>query len=402
MKMNDNSMISSSHSKHVIVGGAHSTGAIAVIRSLGRAGYKVHAFSDISDALGLKSNYAYKSIVHMTPNSSKFEAWITEYITDHGIQMIITGGSLSRNIPVIKEKFSHLLPVSDSEKILNRSRKYDLFELLLESPDEIRGNLPPTLLLDLLSDLPSKKELDNLGYPLFCKLDGGYSKYGQGDQVLKFNSYDDGIVKLNKLEGDYSKAIIQGFVEGQGVGVFILRWKGEVIANFMHRRLHEMPHTGGASSLRESWWNDEIYLDACKKLEAVNWEGVAMIEYRFDVITNRFYLMEMNLRFWGSLHLALYSGVDFPKLLANSFFGNKNLKSTSFEKGIKCRNTIPFEIGYLVSLLKDRNIPLFKKVFALFESVYLSFNWKVKSDLLFPNDKKLFYIRLLKLLRTRH
>lgn len=402
MKMNDNSMISTSHSKNVIVGGAHSTGAIAVIRSLGRAGYHVHAFSDLPEALGLKSNFAYKSIIHMTPSSPQFEGWITEYIEENDIQMIITGGSLSRNIPVFQKKFSHLLPVSDSEKIHNRSRKYDLFDLLLNSSDGISENLPPTLLVDLSSDLPSKKDLENLGYPLFCKLDGSYSKNGNGDQVLKLQSYKEVIDNLNKLKDDYSKATIQGYVEGQGVGVFILRWKGEIKANFMHRRLHEMPHTGGASSYRESWWNEEIYLDARKKLEAVDWEGVAMIEYRYDTQANKFYLMEMNLRFWGSLHLALYSGVDFPKMLAQCFFDDNQLQPVSFQKKIKCRNTIPFEIGYLVSLLKDSNVPILKKVFALFESVYLSLNWKVKSDLLFPGDKKLFYIRLLRFLRTGH
>ena len=37
---------------------ADSLGAVAVIRSLGRAGYRVHAASTRSDALGFRSRYA--------------------------------------------------------------------------------------------------------------------------------------------------------------------------------------------------------------------------------------------------------------------------------------------------------------------------------------------------------
>ena len=42
----------------VLVLDAHAMGNIAVVRSLGRAGYPVHAVSTRADALGLRSNFA--------------------------------------------------------------------------------------------------------------------------------------------------------------------------------------------------------------------------------------------------------------------------------------------------------------------------------------------------------
>lgn len=35
-------------------------------------------------------------------------------------------------------------------------------------------------------------------------------------------------------------------------------------------------------------------------LRAIGWEGVAMVEYRFDPATGTAVLMEINGRFWGS------------------------------------------------------------------------------------------------------
>lgn len=50
----------------------------------------------------------------------------------------------------------------------------------------------------------------------------------------------------------------------------------------MHRRLHEVPHTGGASSYRESWKHDKVLSDARALMQHLNWEGVGMFEYRWD------------------------------------------------------------------------------------------------------------------------
>jgi len=54
---------------------------------------------------------------------------------------------------------------------------------------------------------------------------------------------------------------------------------------------------------------------ARRLLDAVNWHGVAMVEFRHDRDNDVPYLMEVNTRFWGSLQLAIDAGVDFPWLL---------------------------------------------------------------------------------------
>ena len=54
---------------------------------------------------------------------------------------------------------------------------------------------------------------------------------------------------------------------------------------------------------------------ADRLLEGVRFHGVAMVEFRYDERTGQCWLLEVNPRFWGSLALAIQSGVDFPYLL---------------------------------------------------------------------------------------
>jgi predicted ATP-grasp superfamily ATP-dependent carboligase len=112
--------------------------------------------------------------------------------------------------------------------------------------------------------------------------------------------------------------MLQEYVAGDGYGVELLTDRGRPLAAFQHRRLHEVPITGGASSLRESVRLDPVlYRYATKLLEELRWTGLAMVEFR--VGPRGVALMEINGRVWGSLPLAVKSGVDFPLALAGLY-----------------------------------------------------------------------------------
>lgn len=385
---------------NVMVAGAHSMGALGAIRSLGRGGYIVHAVASAPDAIGLHSNFARHRVIEPSVNDSSFAAWVEAYVRQHDIRMIIPGGAIGPSGHVVFRNYNHLFPVPDDAAIRAKSSKFDLFENLLSGGPEHRANLPPVMLVDLTGTLPTIEQLAALSSPIFVKLDGIYSRSRSGDQVMRFCSPEKARAGLEKLASTYSKAVVQGYVEGVGVGAFFLYWNGQFRARFMHRRLHEMPHTGGASSFRESWWHETVLADAESKLKRIGWNGVAMVEYRWDSKTDKFYLMEMNLRFWGSIHLALYSGVDFPKLLADAFFDRPPAAPPKPLIGVRCRNTIPFEFGYLVSLWRDTAVGFRRKLFSLWEAVALTLDWRIKNDLLFPGDRQLFWYRLWRFLRT--
>lgn len=104
----------------------------------------------------------------------------------------------------------------------------------------------------------------------------------------------------------------QEYIPGRGVGVEVLFDHGIPRWVFMHERLHELPLTGGGSSYRASIPLDKPLVDsAVRLLTALEWHGVAMVEYKIDA-KGEAYLIEINPRLWGSLSLAIDCGMDFP------------------------------------------------------------------------------------------
>ena len=125
---------------------------------------------------------------------------------------------------------------------------------------------------------------------------------------------------------------------GDGVGVELLAHHGEVLFAFQHLRLHEVPLTGGGSSFRKSVPLTGPLLEAATALiRALNWHGVAMVEFKYDPATGASYLMEINGRFWGSLPLAVAAGADFPGMLFDMLVeGRRNFEQT-YKDDIYCR-----------------------------------------------------------------
>jgi len=148
--------------------------------------------------------------------------------------------------------------------------------------------------------------------------------------------------------------LVQKRVEGPGVGIFLLMDNGDVVAKFAHKRLREKPPSGGVSVLCESIAPPMGALqDAVRILKAVQWTGIAMVEFKIDREQNIARLLEVNARFWGSLQLAITSGVDFPYLLFRMAMGEKTVCTERYKIGVKSR----WELGDLDHLL----IRLFKK-----------------------------------------
>jgi hypothetical protein len=131
---------------------------------------------------------------------------------------------------------------------------------------------------------------------------------------------------------------VQEKVEGEGRGVFLLLWDGEVKAAFCHRRLREKPPWGGVSVLSESLpLDEELVGRSAALLRKLGWQGVAMVEYKLDARDARAKLMEVNGRFWGSLQLAIDAGMDFPLLLYRLATGEDVPAQRNYRAGVKSR-----------------------------------------------------------------
>ncbi len=134
-----------------------------------------------------------------------------------------------------------------------------------------------------------------------------------------------------------SAVLFQEFVEGEGTGYFALMHHGELRAEFAHRRIRDVYPTGSGSAVRVSVPIDpEIRRTSLAILSALRWHGVAMVEYRKKAGSPAVF-MEVNGRFWHSLPLACYAGVDFPALLVSMAEHGEVEINPGYSSGVRCR-----------------------------------------------------------------
>jgi predicted ATP-grasp superfamily ATP-dependent carboligase len=134
-----------------------------------------------------------------------------------------------------------------------------------------------------------------------------------------------------------SAVLVQEFVPGEGLGFFALMHHGELRAEFAHRRIRDVHPTGSGSAVRVSIEPDpEIRRTSLAILTALRWHGVAMVEYRKQPHSPAVF-MEVNGRFWHSLALSGYAGVDFPALLACMAENGDVQPRDGYRSGVRCR-----------------------------------------------------------------
>jgi protein-tyrosine-phosphatase/predicted ATP-grasp superfamily ATP-dependent carboligase len=155
----------------------------------------------------------------------------------------------------------------------------------------------------------------------------------------------------------HTPVLEQTWVPGCGVGVELLYEHGRKVWHFAHRRLHEMPLSGGASSYRCSLEPPRRLLDAAESLlTALDWHGVAMVEFRVER-DGSFWLMEINPRLWGSLALAIDVGVDFPRGLLSLAQGKPPGPQPSIRPGHFTR-CLPLDVQWFKqNLMADHSNP---------------------------------------------
>ena len=380
----------------VFVPEAHTLGAIAVIRSLGRAGYPVIAASSSADGLGLVSNFTKTAVVSPGYDQQGYLSWLDQVLAVHEVRAIIPSEGFLLAIEEDYRKYSNLIPFSqDPKKVFEGLSKFDFFS---NTPGE---NLPPHLFFDERgSAADDMARLQALPAPLFIKVDGSHSRTGKYGNVYPVENAAAAASKIAELRKDFRKLLVQGYAPGKGAGAFFVVWNGEILAEFMHLRLHEVPHTGGVSSLRRSFKHPKMLEDARKRILQFGWQGPAMLEYRWNEETDRFALMEMNGRFWGSLHLPLYAGIDFPKILLDAFRGEAGPPAIEYPEGLRCRVIFPLDLQHAWSVFKDPAFSAYSKFKAILNFFVLTLDPRIYSDLFsFPGDRGLFFIGFWRYLR---
>lgn len=176
-----------------------------------------------------------------------------------------------------------------------------------------------------------------MAYPVIAK-PKNHAKHG-GYRIRYFTGPDELEGALADDPHFESRYLVQQFVPGSGMGVAALMHDGDPVAIFAHRRIKELPASGGVSVVSESIAPEKEMVDkAIALLRAIGWEGVALVEFR-RAADGTDWLMEVNGRYWGTLPTAIAAGVDFPFYQWEIVHGRKPQVDPNYATGLRVRWT---------------------------------------------------------------
>ena len=263
-----------------------------------------------------------RGIHHPEPceNQDEFQRWLVEWVEVHSEALVLPIlEEVLFAVNEIREKCasprSFICPPDASlHYALSKYRSIEAAikanlsvpkTLFIREPDSERVNVPVKW-----REFPAILKWDN------AHCDGRYVK-GSNKVVWSLEEVEDCVAELSHRR---CGVLLQSLVPGQGYGCFRLRDQGETVLSFAHRRLHEVPWTGGVSAMCEPASVESIETDTSALLEGIDYRGVAMVEFRGNEQSG-FYFMEINGRLWGSLGLAEGNHAPFPVTMVRRHLG---------------------------------------------------------------------------------
>ncbi len=356
--------------KSIIVLGIDTPIGLAIIRELGLHGLHVIGIGRNKRAIGLYSRFLSKGHIRPTDLNACLELIQTLSQTHGGapvlaisetdIELLNRNRDILLNVPLLipsAERFTNVINKNKTQEIARR----------------VCLPLPATWTIASLAEL--KPLTEQLTFPVILKWQNPHEVSGKlralGLSLFKAKyCYDAEDLKrtLAVFSDVGTFPMIQEFCQGHGLGQMLFMHQGQALLRFQHERLHEWPPEGGFSSLcRAVPLNNHKDLMAKSEtlLKALEWEGPAMVEYRWDERTGIARFMEVNGRFWGSLPLAFHCGAPFAWLTYCVW--NKDLPELGpIRYDLKCRYVIPdvkrlTRIVFQPELIENREL-VFRKI----------------------------------------
>ncbi|MEP6935713.1 MAG: ATP-grasp domain-containing protein [Nitrospirota bacterium] len=325
----------------VLVTDGQERSALAITRGLGRAGIPVIVGADTAGSLAGTSRYCVARWQYPSPlqHPARFIASLVEAVRRFAITGIIppTDSSMQA-VAAQRDQFrpsvTAMLPSLESYEMV--SDKYRVMKLA----QELGIPIPNTVFVPDGNIAAVSDQVK--AYPVVVK--PGRSLVKIDEKWIKTSVHF--VSHAEELTDLYCRtpylqypSLIQQRIEGEGQGVFGLFNHGRPCALFAHRRIREKPPAGGVSVFRESIELPKPMTDyAVRLLERVQWDGVAMVEFKVDRQSQIPMLMEINGRFWGSLQLAIDAGLNFPYLLYQAMNGMPvSVPNNAYRIGTKSR-----------------------------------------------------------------
>jgi hypothetical protein len=130
---------------------------------------------------------------------------------------------------------------------------------------------------------------------------------GSGSKgIFYFKSISDCLNSIDTCDIDFLNYTIEEYIPNghKVIGGFYLYSNGKLIDFYSHERLLVHPAFGGVTIISRSTYNVQIKNQGAGILNALKYNGLAMIEFVYDPRDNSYKVIEVNPRIWGSFILS--------------------------------------------------------------------------------------------------
>ena len=328
--------------------------ALAVVRSLGRRDIEVVCGETTRFATAAFSRYVDGRVVYPSPESKpeEFVESIRETVLSRGVDVVFpVGHETTELLSKHRDEFSgHArIPVAEYPKF---ERGWDKAKTIRAAK---RAGVPHPETACPTSLSEAKEVAKQIGYPVVIK-----ARTSSGSRGLKFvRSKDAFEEKYDAVDAEYPRPLVQERIDQDGRmygAAFLYSEDGEVLAQFACEFLREYPPSGGPSTLHRSIDRPDVLEHGRRLLDELNWEGIALVEFKEDPESGIPQLMEVNPRFWSSLHLPMFAGIDFPWLVWQYANGNEIPQATTYRTGVYARYLLPGDFLHLASVRSEKAV----------------------------------------------
>jgi len=364
--------------KALVTDGSYSH-TVGIVRYLAKEGVNVSVIGTSKLDIALHSRYCRKALLGPSPMLEEpYIKFLEQVLRDDSYDILIPVGY--RAVEVIAKNKNRLesfvnieLPEYECIEIaLNKKKTYELAAKLgIPYPETV---YPQDF--DEVEGLSHKLE-----YPVVIK-----GLFEAGKQVVAYpRNRDEFLVTYHKMCDEHHFGVsqlpmVQEYIgRGCNTSLAALYQNGSCKRVFVYEGIRCFPLEGGSSSCARSIYDQEVIEHGTKLLDALNWHGVADVEFKKGGGNNDLKLMEINPKFYATVELALRAGVNFPRDLCGMAIGKELEYSEDYRRGLK------YQYPFSKELYHVREQPA-----SIFNVINDFFNPRVKSNIWLSDFKPNF------------
>jgi D-aspartate ligase len=300
-----------------VVAGAGSVTALAAVRSLGRAGFRVTVVGPSPDAISFRSRFARRLLC---PNPREDEAGYIDVLVG-------LGKTLEGPAPIFPTGDLQLAAIGRNQDVLSPFFRFpfpswDRLEPLLTKSHQVQRAAE----LGIPTPHTATTATDDFGFPVLVKpsLQEGFVD-AFGAKAIRCHSRGEVEDLLERARA--FAPVVQEWIPGKDDALYFLGTyldqEGRAVGAFTGRKLRQIPVDVGTTRIGVAVPMPEVERLGLSFLHGLGYAGLADVEFKLDPRDGQFKFMEVNARLAQWHGLAAASGVDLPVIAAHDLLGRR-------------------------------------------------------------------------------